>query len=232
MVLALSQRSEDSSACDNSEPQNRITYFSSKNMSVIQKLLTFALLAKASAYSGTSSPRSSRRDVLNKLATGTLFGVVSVASSANALEICPPKANNCVRTVWKAPEGTSKDDSVKALLEAINAYPQAGQADVDGGGWTIAEDDLAVSGTVRVEYKSSGKGNFAKFFNGGKPFVDDLKLEVESNGNVQVKSQSRVGDSDFGVNTKVSVCLKRLSFIPYVSQLNRITSELITWQVC
>lgn len=51
-------------------------------------------------------------------------------------------------------------------------------------------------------YTRSGKGNFAKFFNGGKPFVDDLKLEVEDSGAVQVKSQSRVGDSDFGVNKK------------------------------
>jgi hypothetical protein len=178
----------------------------------MQKILAFAILGTASAYSGTSSPQNTRRDVLNQLATGTLFGtgLVSVASSANALEICPPKANNCVRTVWNAPAGSSKDDSVKALLEAINAYPQEGQADVDGGGWTIAEDDLAASGAARVEYKSSGKGNFAKFFNGGKPFVDDLKLEVESNGNVQVKSQSRVGDSDFGVNAKVSFERKAL----------------------
>ena len=27
-----------------------------------------------------------------------------------------------------------------------------------------------------LEYSSSGKGNFAKFFNGGKPFVDDLTV--------------------------------------------------------
>jgi hypothetical protein len=40
-------------------------------------------------------------------------------------------------------------------------------------------------------------------FNAGKPFVDDLKVEVEDSGVVQIKSQSRVGDSDFGVNAKV-----------------------------
>jgi uncharacterized protein (DUF1499 family) len=53
-----------------------------------------------------------------------------------------------------------------------------------------------------VEYRSSGKGFFAKTFNGGKPFVDDLNVEVDGSGNVQVRSQSRVGDSDFGVNKK------------------------------
>ena len=177
----------------------------------MKKVVLFAILTSVSAYSSTSTP-GTRRDLLNHLASGTIFGVVSASQSANALELCNPKANNCVRTIWTPPSGTSKDDSIKAVLEAINAYPQEGQADVDGGGWTIAEDNLSADGTARVEYRSSGKGNFAKFFNGGKPFVDDLKLEVESNGTVQVKSQSRVGDSDFGVNAKVS-------FLKYINSL-------------
>ena len=46
----------------------------------------------------------------------------------------------------------------------------------------------------------------AKFFNGGKPFVDDLEFSVDASS-VSVRSSSRVGDSDFGVNGK------RLSFI-------------------
>ena len=66
-------------------------------------------------------------------------------------------------------------------------------------------DSLASDGVARLEFKS-GLGNFAKFFNGGKPFVDDLQLEVSSES-VAVKSASRVGDSDFGVNAK------RLNFI-------------------
>ena len=45
------------------------------------------------------------------------------------------------------------------------------------------------------------QGNFAKFFNGGKPFVDDLEIDVESTG-ATFRSKSRVGDSDFGVNAK------------------------------
>jgi len=169
------------------------------------RLAIFALgLSTACAYTPTSTKTSSRRDVFGKLATSIGFGAVlsQQPSLANALELCPPKANNCVRTVWTPPAGTSKEDAISALRDVINAYPQEGQSDVDGGGWSIAEDDLSGSGAARVEYKSSGKGNFAKFFNGGKPFVDDLKLEVESSGTVQVKSQSRVGDSDFGVNKK------------------------------
>lgn len=173
--------------------------------------ITLALFTTTvvSAYTPTTtqSNTSTRRDAFGKVATA--FGITAATflqqpSNANALELCPPKANNCVRTTWTPPADTSKEAAVKSLRDAINAYPQEGQSDVDGGGWSIAEDDLVGSGSARVEYKSSGKGNFAKFFNGGKPFVDDLKLEVESNGVVQVKSQSRVGDSDFGVNQKVS----------------------------
>mmetsp|Transcript_6432 Transcript_6432/g.7991 ORF Transcript_6432/g.7991 Transcript_6432/m.7991 type:complete len:190 (+) Transcript_6432:60-629(+) len=169
-------------------------------------VFTLSLLSTAAAYTPTqTSHTATRRDAFAKVSAG--FGVaaallVQQPSDANALELCPPKANNCVRTTWSPPSGSSKDEAVAALRDAIGAYPQAGQSDVDGGGWSIAEDDLDGSGAARVEYKSSGKGNFAKFFNGGKPFVDDLKLEVESSGVVQVKSQSRVGDSDFGVNKK------------------------------
>lgn len=82
----------------------------------------------------------------------------------------------------------------------ISNIIQEGQNDVDKGGWTIVSDDLASSGTAAIEYKS-GIGNFAKFLNGGKPFVDDLKLEI-GDGVVQVRSSSRVGDSDFKVNQK------------------------------
>ena len=79
--------------------------------------------------------------------------------------------------------------------------------EVDGGGWIVASDELETTGNARVEYRSSGKGFWAKTFNGGKPFVDDLNIEVDANGIIQIRSQSRVGDSDFGVNKK------RVSFL-------------------
>jgi hypothetical protein len=62
-------------------------------------------------------------------------------------------------------------------------------------------------GSIVLEYKSSGKGFFAKGFNGGKPFVDDLIVESSGNGTFEFRSSSRIGDSDFGVNSK------RLSYI-------------------
>lgn len=87
-----------------------------------------------------------------------------------------------------------------AVKEVLSDYPQEGQNDADKGGWTIVSEDLAGAGTASVEYRS-GLGNFAKFLNGGKPFVDDVQLEI-ANGVVQVRSSSRVGESDFKVNQK------------------------------
>jgi hypothetical protein len=58
--------------------------------------------------------------------------------------------------------------------------------------------------TFSLSGRCSGKGNFAKFFNAGKPFVDDLNIEIEDDGKVEIKSASRVGESDFGVNKAVS----------------------------
>ena len=56
--------------------------------------------------------------------------------------------------------------------------------------------------TSALRYKSAGTGNFAKFFNGGKPFVDDLDVAINADGSVDFRSASRIGDSDFDVNKK------------------------------
>lgn len=168
---------------------------------------TFALLVclVASSASAWTIP-TDRRNVMNTIASTAAAVVVASPSVANAIEACPPKSQNCVRATWSPPSGsTSKKEAAKAVREALNSYPQEGQANVDGGGYTIVEDDLDSSGTARIEYRSSGKGNFAKFFNGGKPFVDDLQIEIEDDGKVELRSASRVGESDFGVNRAVSI---------------------------
>lgn len=51
-------------------------------------------------------------------------------------------------------------------IMAILIYFTLSQQEVDGGGWSIASDDLDSAGTARIEYRSSGKGFFAKTFNG------------------------------------------------------------------
>ncbi|KAL1500666.1 hypothetical protein AB1Y20_013313 [Prymnesium parvum] len=130
-------------------------------------------------------------------------------SASAGLKPCPGGANNCWSTAgpgknelakWAFPAGASKSAAAASLREVVEAYPQAGQAGVDLGGWALADGSLADGTYARYEFKS-GIGNFAKFFNGGKPFVDDLELSVED-GFACVRSSSRVGDSDLGVNAK------------------------------
>lgn len=154
-----------------------------------------------------------------------------------AVPACPKGSNNCLSTAgptsvgkltpWKFPAGMSKPAAVASLRSVLQAYPQEGQAGVDLGGWSFADDQasrlparstrpvpepltprfppprssqLASSGYARLEFKS-GIGNFARFFNGGKPFIDDFEVSV-GDGAVDVRSSSRIGDSDLGVNTK------------------------------
>lgn len=171
-------------------------------MKLIQSLAIAATFAVSHGFSQSPQPVSRREAVSNTLAS---IVAVSLPGAANAIQACPPGSKNCLRQTWTPPSSTSAADAASQLREALNAYPQEGQEDgkVDGGGYTIVSDE---SGSIAVEYRSSGKGTFAKLFNGGKPFVDDLV--IEPNGSAfEFRSASRQGDSDFGVNDK------RLSYI-------------------
>jgi len=153
-----------------------------------------------------------RRSAL--FSSAALLSTLAARHAGASVTSCPSGANNCWSTAstdktkmapWKWPASMSRDSAMGELKAVLESYPQAGQNDADKGGYSIVVDDLASKGYMRLEYKS-GIGNFAKFFNGGKPFVDDLELSVED-GFVGVRSSSRVGDSDFGVNAK------RLNFL-------------------
>ena len=178
-----------------------------------QAVLAVLICHSTNAYNPTSEfntnankINASRREAIAKLTSATFastgLAFLTNKEKAYALEECPAKSNNCVRTTWTPPASTSKESAISTLREVISTYPQEGQANIDGGGWEYAADDFDTKGLGSIVFKSSGKGNLAKFFNGGKPFLDDVKLEVEDTGVVQVKSQSRLGDSDFGVNRK------------------------------
>jgi uncharacterized protein (DUF1499 family) len=159
----------------------------------------------------TTTPSTSRRAWFQQGLTAaaavvaTTTSLPQTAAAASTLT-CPPRSNNCIVTTWTAPAGTKNVAS--SLTDILSSYPQAGQADVDKGGWTIVAN---TANSIAVEYKS-GIGNFAKFFNGGKPFVDDLVASVDDSTTVTIKSASRVGDSDLGVN------LKRLQYLGAVAR--------------
>lgn len=166
-------------------------------MKISTAILFATLVASVDAYS------IDRRNAFRHVATAGAAAAFGLATTvpANALEACPKGSNNCIATTWTPPSGTNANQAASTLKKVIESYPQEGQNKVDIGGWTIVDDSFAPGKTASVEYKS-GIGNFAKFFNGGKPFVDDLKLEIGGDGVVGVRSSSRVGDSDLGVNQK------------------------------
>ena len=161
------------------------------------------------SLSGAAALQLSRRDLAQAIGIGAASAATTLAPVANAADIkaCPKGANNCWSTAstdktalkpWTFPG--KKADAVKQLRAALEAYPQAGQNKVDAGGWSFAVDELDKSGYARLEYKS-GLGNMAKYFNGNQPFVDDLEVLVGGDS-VSVRSSSRIGDSDLGVNAK------------------------------
>lgn len=168
----------------------------------ISLLIVLLVTPQSNGYSVNSD--NSRRHVLQTVVGNTVasFGIVAAGSASPAravISACPPRSQNCIRTTWTAPDGSP--DINKSLFTMLSSYPQEGQNDADLGGWTIASGDLlAGDKQVRYEY-SSGVGKFAKFFNGGKPFIDDLDIEIVGN-TIEIRSASRVGDSDFEVNKK------------------------------
>lgn len=166
--------------------------------------LTFvAALSSAVAYNVKPQNTVGRREMFQQ--AGAL-AFIAAANPANALDACPKGSKNCLTTKWTPPSGTDSSAAASTLKKVIESYPQEGQNKVDLGGWTVVEDAFAPGKVAGIEY-TSGIGNFAKFFNGGKPFVDDLKLAIGEDGVVDVRSSSRIGESDLGVNQK------RLSYI-------------------
>ena len=163
-------------------------------MTLFRSLIIAATLSVGHGFGHSPQQHAmSRREALSNAVLASA-AVVSLPGVANAIKACPPGSNNCVRQTWTPPSYASAADAVAQLREALAAYPLEGQEDgkVDGGGFTVVSDTLgsdASSGYIAVEYRSSGRGTFAKLFNGGKPFVDDLV--IESNGNVDEEGNKR-----------------------------------------
>lgn len=98
---------------------------------------------------------------------------------------------------WKWPSGYDKATAFEELEAVVKDY-QPGQGGVDGGGFQIQDSK---EGYIYVQFEALKGG-----------YIDDVEFAYiettgNENGNVQVRSSSRVGYLDFGVNAK------RLNFI-------------------
>lgn len=90
-----------------------------------------------------------------------------------------------------------KEKAFKELNEVICAY-EPGQANIDGGGFKIMVNDPA-KGYIYIQFESLKNG-----------YIDDVELAfIDGMGAraIQVRSSSRLGYLDFGVN------VKRLNYI-------------------
>ena len=99
--------------------------------------------------------------------------------------------------VWPSEFGNDKAKAFQQLVEAVNSY-EPGQGNVDGGGFKVITSSPE-KGYIYVQFESLKNG-----------YIDDMELAfIEGFGDrsVQVRSSSRVGYLDFGVNAK------RLNFI-------------------
>lgn len=154
--------------------------------------------------------RTRRSAIMQLVCSSTAAAVIPTSlllvfpQSADALEACRPKARNCIRTTWTSPPSANKAEALDAIRSALNVYPQNGQNGADCSGWSFVNDSLEEQNIARLEYRSC-VGAAAIAINLGKPFIDDLKLEIEETENgilVQVKSSSRMGSGDLFVNKK------------------------------
>ena len=91
---------------------------------------------------------------------------------------------------WSWPKGYDQEKAFAELEQVISAY-KPGEGNIDGGGFEIQKVDPK-AGYIYVQFEALKNG-----------YIDDLELAVvpEREG-VQVRSSSRVGYLDFGVNAK------------------------------
>jgi uncharacterized protein (DUF1499 family) len=110
-------------------------------------------------------------------------GLKACGNSPNCLASSNPVADLPVRTIpgWNG-------NSIKDVKKVIDTY-QVGQGDIDGGGFKI------------MEYDEKEKYIFVQFQSYKAGYIDDFECWFNpKSGKFDVRSSSRVGYSDLGVN--------------------------------
>jgi uncharacterized protein (DUF1499 family) len=89
---------------------------------------------------------------------------------------------------WKWPLSMNKQQAFEDLVSTLKMYPP-GQSNVDGGGFQFVTNDPN-AGFVYMQFESLKNG-----------YIDDVEFAF-LDGALQVRSSSRLGYLDFGVNAK------------------------------
>jgi uncharacterized protein (DUF1499 family) len=97
---------------------------------------------------------------------------------------------------WKWPVSMDKRQAFDNLVSTLKMYPP-GQSSIDGGGFKFITNDPA-AGIVYMQFESLKNG-----------YIDDVEFAF-LDGELQVRSSSRLGYLDFGVNAKRLNCIARL----------------------
>lgn len=100
---------------------------------------------------------------------------------------------------WLVPSwaftGKTQLQAFDDIKEAVNRYPP-GQGGIDGGGWKIERLRLPETPTGDVGYL------YVQFESLLAGYIDDVEFVVGDAGVVNVRTSSRTGYLDFGVNAK------------------------------
>ncbi len=168
----------------------------------------------------TTATRTScdRRQVFSFIAAaGIASAFTSQKDAAWGFDDCSDDPTNCVMTTWTPPAGTSPSQVYETVKNALQSFPQQGQATADVGNFQIVEDnalgrslrlqfatDPAKAAVASTTYSSRRSGNTGGHsesgFSSQKGF-DELRVQVDGDGTVKIRSNSR-GKTDTGVNQK------------------------------
>ena len=173
---------------DDSSPMP-ITHRRRRRQAAAELLSTFfvALQSPATAFNNGIEDMEQYKTRVKYSGTQPALGV----QANDKLATCD-YAPNCFSTtgdeshllpLWKAKAGSN---AMAELLEVVKAYPPF-QARIDGGGFSII---TASADYVYIQFESLKNG-----------FIDDVEFFVKD-GKVQVRSSSRTGFLDLGVNAK------------------------------
>ncbi len=109
---------------------------------------------------------------------------------------------------WIFPEGMDVESAFVALDRTIKAY-QPGQGNIDGGGFQIVSTTTTATTAAASKSQSQPKDGYmyVQFESLKNGYIDDVEFAYVKGGiggerAVQVRSSSRVGYLDFGVNAK------------------------------